>query len=126
MPERNDNAESVLNKYGIHYPRCGAWFSPGWTHIVDKLIEDLIAIGWDKGLAQVKEKFGGLRFYIDCGDEKMFELIHAAESLSLRTCEECGAIGENRAWIRGWYATLCPPCGKKYVAKHKREDEQHE
>jgi len=126
MPDRNDNAEALLAKYGIHYPRCGAWFGPGWTHIVEKLIEDLIAAGWDKQLEQVKEKYGTLRFYVGSASDEMYELIRKAEGASARTCEECGAEGNNRAWYANWYITLCQPCGKKHIAKCKAEDAKYE
>ena len=58
--------------------------------------------------AQVKEKFGGLRFYTDGGDEYIRALIDDAESLSYRICEECGRmdndVGRNR---KGWIQTTC-------------------
>lgn len=55
--------------------------------------------------AQVKEKFGGLRFYADNADDYINGAISMAESLSYITCEACGARGARRggAWIR----TLC-------------------
>jgi hypothetical protein len=40
----------------------------GWIPILDRLAEDLIALGWDRTLDQVKQKFGGLRFYIGSSD----------------------------------------------------------
>ena len=64
---------------------------------------------WDEShqvvAAQVKEKFGGLRFYINGGDDFVEGAIALAESLSLRTCEECGAPGSRRSG--GWIRTLC-------------------
>jgi hypothetical protein len=36
----------------------------GWINILDRLAEDLVAMGWDRRLDQVKEKFGRLRFYV--------------------------------------------------------------
>jgi len=37
----------------------------GWYSIIRDLINELIALGWDKRLVQCKEKFGGLRFYLE-------------------------------------------------------------
>lgn len=54
---------------------------------------------------QVKEKFGGLRFYVSGGDEYIDGMITLAESLSMRTCEECGSPGKRRG--RGWIYTAC-------------------
>jgi hypothetical protein len=54
---------------------------------------------------QVKEKFGGLRFYYTGGDDKIRGMVGMAESLSAITCEECGAPGDQRQG--GWIRTLC-------------------
>lgn len=55
--------------------------------------------------SQVKEKFGGLRFYIDGGDDTHYALINFAESLSYNTCEVCGKSG--KANRDGWITTRC-------------------
>lgn len=55
---------------------------------------------------QIKEKFGGLRFYYDGGDDKIEGMVDMAESMSIITCETCGNPGKNRS-IRGWLTTLC-------------------
>lgn len=55
--------------------------------------------------SQVKEKFGGLRFYMDHGTQKMRALVNQAELDSNTTCEECGAQGVARR--SGWIKTLC-------------------
>ena len=61
--------------------------------------------------AQVKEKFGGLRFYVDNSDDYVKGIIQMAEAMSVRTCEECGSPGKP---IRGgWMKTLCQPCEGK-------------
>lgn len=86
---------------------CG-FFSvgEGWFPIIKELIEDLITLGWDKQTCQVKEKFGGLRFYINSGLNEMHERISKAENDSYHICEKCGEPGELRNDI-GWYRTLC-------------------
>ncbi len=55
--------------------------------------------------AQVKEKFGGLRFYVDRASDKHYAYITFAESMSYHTCEECGA--EGKYYGIGWHRTLC-------------------
>ena len=56
-------------------------------------------------VAQIKEKFGGLRFYYDGGDERIRGMVQMAESWADRSCEECGAPGQRRDG--GWIKTLC-------------------
>lgn len=65
---------------------------------VDKPIEQLVA-------TQIKEKFGGLRFYCDGGDEFTEGLIQMAEMMADCTCEVCGKPGSTRGG--GWIKTLC-------------------
>jgi hypothetical protein len=78
----------------------------GWYLLIKELIEDLITLGWDKQTCQVKEKFGGLRFYINSGSDEIFARISKAENDSYEICEKCGEKGELRRDI-GWYTTLC-------------------
>lgn len=54
---------------------------------------------------QVKEKFGGLRFYVQAATDKHYNFISFAESMSYKTCEECGAPGKR--YTDGWHRTLC-------------------
>lgn len=54
---------------------------------------------------QIKEKFGGLRFYYDGGDDQIFGMVRMAESWAANTCEECGESGTMRSG--GWIRTLC-------------------
>lgn len=60
---------------------------------------------------QVKEKFGGLRFYADNCDDYTRGVIDMAESMSYRTCEVCGSPGVKRSG--GWIKTLCDNCCKR-------------
>ena len=55
--------------------------------------------------SQVKEKFGGLRFYMDGATDEMRTLIRDAESLSYHICETCGKSGGLRKG--GWLKVLC-------------------
>jgi hypothetical protein len=78
----------------------------GWYELIKDLIDDLIKLGWNKQVCQVKEKFGGLRFYINEGSDEIYKRITIAEKVSYKTCERCGEKGELRNDI-GWYLTLC-------------------
>jgi len=77
---------------------------PGWKPLVDPLIAQCKEEGTP--ILQVKEKFGGLRFYTGGGSAKLVTMIATAEALSVRTCEECGKPGRTVA-PHGWVRTLC-------------------
>lgn len=54
---------------------------------------------------QIKEKFGGLRFYYDGGDEKIDGMVEMAELWASSTCEECGSPATKQT--SGWIKTVC-------------------
>jgi hypothetical protein len=61
---------------------------------------------------QVKEKYGGLRFYYGGTHDPYIEgLVRMAEAAAYYTCEQCGStdgtVSQNKA---GWIATLCAKC----------------
>ena len=62
---------------------------------------------------QVKEKFGGLRFYTSGATDEIHGMIRMAEATSYKICDVCGNKGENRN-NRGWYETTCE--------EHKRKE----
>ena len=61
-------------------------------------VEQVVAI-------QVKEKFGGLRFYYNGGDDYIRGVVSMAETMSYTTCEVCGSPGNLRG--KHWVQTLC-------------------
>jgi len=82
----------------------------GWFPILKELLEALKPIAPSNfEILQVKEKFGGLRFYVG-GDysARVEELILAAETEASDTCETCGKPGKLRG--EAWLATLCDEC----------------
>jgi hypothetical protein len=85
----------------------------GWFQIIHDLSARLEVIigGLSAGerdeyyANQVKEKFGGLRFYMNMETEEMRRAIEEAEGRSVVTCEVCGRPGKPTG--RGWVKTLC-------------------
>lgn len=100
--------DSVIDS--VHCFNIGA----GWLQLVKELIEDLIELGWDRQVAHVKEKFGGLRFYIGTGTDEICKRISEAEHESFKICEETGEPGELRT-KGGWMRTLCDECYEKWL-----------
>ena len=91
--------------------------SLGWNLIIKNLIRDLIKLGWNKEVIQVKEKFGGLRFYINEGTDEIHQRIGQAELESMKTCEITGRPGKLRTDI-GWYRTLCDEEYERIISKN--------
>ena len=97
-------------------------FNEGWDQVVFDLARELDGIvpGWEP--LQIKEKFGGLRFYWRDGsdddgldDDTMDEAgdaIERAERRSKETCEMCGKVGRLRG--RSWVKTLCDEHGDEF------------
>lgn len=78
----------------------------GWYPLVKELIEKLIEVGWDKHIFQIKEKFGGLRFYTGSCTDQQSKIIDEYEAKSYRICEQCGEPGIYRRDLP-WQLTLC-------------------
>lgn len=83
---------------------------PGWYRLIVDLDRELAAIDPGFQLIQIKEKFGGLRYFVEFEPDRprpgFDELIRAAERRSERTCEQCG--GDGGLTRRGsWVRTLC-------------------
>lgn len=97
----------------------------GWHQLLHELEAALNAIDPDFTLQQVKEKFGGLRYYATT--EKKGDLsdlfhteIRVAEQKSTHICEECGEPGETHS-IHGWYRTLCDQHETELRRKRQQE-----
>lgn len=68
---------------------------------------------WQPRVIQVKEKFGGLRFYIDYIPEEYScfnSYLRYLEAKSFLVCEFCGKDGKPRRKGRGWIKTTCDLC----------------
>lgn len=102
------------------YPRYMVSLPRGWADLVDELDRTLAEAKPNYELGQVKEKFGGLRFYTnEVGDDWFREvgygLIRDAEAKSFEICDECGEPGKLREG--GWVRTLCD----KHAAKREKQ-----
>lgn len=121
--EYNEIRDRFPGLYKEH-PYCGAGWPVGWSGIIVRLSylldRHVRATGVDFQLAQIKEKFGGLRFYYDGGDDFVRELVDAAEEASLKVCEDCGADGV-RYQPNYWITTLCGLCIVRVAEKGRWE-----
>ena len=104
---------TIHGPYGQEIPRSSLFLmvSSGWHDIIEELVNDLFALGWNGSLHQVKEKFGGLRFYVGEETQEMSDRIRVAEKQSFATCERCGTTDDvTVAPVDGWWITLCNGC----------------
>jgi hypothetical protein len=84
---------------------------PGWYGIILELDKQIAEIDPDYSIAQIKEKFGGLRYNVESSNnfEAIQPLIREAEDQAAKTCERCGAPAELRK-RRSWLVTECYDC----------------
>ncbi len=124
-----DEAEEWENRLFAKYPKLfsyrgtRSWCSfdspTGWRPIVEQACAALAEFE-DVRLAQVKEKFGGLRVYYDGNvSDRAREIVHSIEEQSFKTCEECGAPGK-LSHVNYWSRTVCD----EHLAAWKARDEQ--
>lgn len=120
--------QDIISKYPILYqnyamppsssPMCfGFECGKGWLGIIDELSSKIEA--WNKVnldspviAQQVKEKFGGLRFYANCSVKEVDQWIIEAEDKAWNTCSRCGST-HNIIHTEGWIETICKKCLNK-------------
>ena len=92
----------------------------GWHPILRELEEELNKIDPEFILLQVKEKFGGLRYYAHPHEPNpsFQQAINVAEAKSERSCEMCGEPGENKA-THHWLKTLCETHRAEDIKRHE-------
>lgn len=115
------------------------WYCPvGWIDIVDnalgimqqhidsvnnwairkseayKLIEQVTC-------TQIKEKFGGLRFYYEGGDDFCVGIVRFIENHSYNICESCGT-NQDIGYTEGWISTVCRKCSENYKNTWKQKN----
>lgn len=98
----------------------------GWFKLIDDLCSEITHYCKSHNVeipevAQVKEKFGSLRFYLWGVHKDHFEQIYKftdkANRFSLKTCEICGLSG--KLDTNGWWRTLCAFHRKERENKNK-------
>ena len=124
------NIQHTLMPFGFEH-------EDGWFDLLMRLCEKLEPLvkaveeefSGDKIMShfevlQVKEKFGGLRFYTNWSTDEIFKIINEAENESYSICEVCGAPGKcmNRS---SWLKTVCQQHADEIGYKEiKKRDEE--
>lgn len=115
---------------------CGykcTWYDvipEGWKNAFGKqLINDINQAAGkhkhDLWITDIKEKWGRLNIYTNGTTDKVLEVIHFYEDLSICYCIECGKPAR---WITpyGYISYLCNDCSKgKFVERLTKDDIPH-
>lgn len=145
MMSESERYEAFVNNLKKKYPEmysnvaAGIFIGEGWFNIINDLSYAIYShVKWKRDtrerllkdnlynltipdavefpeVTQIKEKFGGLRFYYDGGDEYVDGAVAMAELQANRTCETCGKPGTRRNG--GWIRTLCDVHEEEYKLK---------
>lgn len=85
------------------------WIPSGWYEITRQACDAIVRVDPTARAAQLKEKFGGIRLYMNTCAQTTHTVIEALEAQSFHTCQECGAPGTRtqKKWL---VITLCPVC----------------
>lgn len=138
----SERYDAFVNGLKSKYPEmysdvyCGIFIGEGWYKIIEDLSHVIYSnISWIKNtrerllvnnpynhkipdevefpqVTQIKEKFGGLRFYYDGGNDFVDGAVAMAEACASHTCEKCGKPGSRRSG--GWLRTLCDQHEEEY------------
>jgi len=102
--------ENILAEHGLEprIPPSPADLPPGWSGLVHRLIEDLLALGWSGQVGQITQRCAALHVHSDDPGTSaaMIERIWRAGWESIRTCAICGTPCRPRTDCRG-AQTLC-------------------
>ena len=101
----------------------------GWNIAFGKQMVEELGVLLEKynyqdeySICQIKEKFGGLRWYDNGfpteGYEEYKEWLDKYEELSFKTCIDCGKPA--KYFTRGWITPICEDCAKEYEYTEKQ------
>jgi hypothetical protein len=108
VSEKRQLAEQMFAPYWAERPVWAALdVGEGWLDLVTETLDALRKVYPEVKVLQVKEKFSGLRFYVERSNAEMDAIIDTAEASSYTICEICGGEGRPGARGRGWQSTRC-------------------
>ena len=118
MNELQIQIEALKNKFLPNYYKS-VDVDEGWYQIVVDCDNLLTEIDPNYQIAQIKQKFGGLRYYFQPSDVnngelyvKMNAVVLAYEKIASMTCEATGKPGVLMKSKGGWVKTLDPEYAK--------------
>lgn len=113
--EKAEIIKDILSRFQSGFPKfidCGN----GWSEIIMQCHKELKEVDENYTIAQIKEKFGGLRYYFASTNPALYagmcKITSKYMDQSFKICEMCGKPGELRNETR--LRTLCE--------KHKNKE----
>ena len=116
-PENNKKAGYIADLYAAFGCEC----DDGWYLLLHNLCTEITQAYAEQGaepdieVTQIKEKYGGLRFYA-CAPPEIYDIIDKYEAISEETCERCGQPGTMRI-NNDWYLVRCDTCYELYLQR---------
>ena len=112
--ERNGEFRDIMSRFQSGFPSI-VDCEEGWNEIIANCHNELKEIDDLYTIAQIKEKFGVLRYYFASSNpllyKQMSDIVRKYEQMSSVTCEVCGNSGELRTGSR--LRTLCAEHAKE-------------
>ncbi len=106
--ERLGDFKDILSRFQSGFPAiidC----EHGWNEIIANCHQELKTIDDEYTIAQIKEKFGTLKYYFSSSNPSLYKqmcgVVSKYEKMSSSTCELCGSPGATRN--SGYIKTLC-------------------
>ena len=107
---KNENVEPKY-PYELFGVECGK----GWKHLYQPITDFIMEYNKEHEdnpiiIHQIKEKFGGLRYYVSNYIDGLAEMIDKAEDESYNTCEICGKHIDEPIIEHHWIYPQCKEC----------------
>lgn len=105
--------ENLVHDFGL---QC----DDGWYPLIEEMLGKIVKTkpGKDFKVVQIKEKFGGLRVYVNGHTKEIRDIIDEYADLSYQTCEWCGKNKEDHPYedvkLRRRTGVIKTLCDKDY------------
>jgi len=104
------------------YELFGVECGNGWKHLYQPITDYINEYNQTHKeepikICQIKEKFGGLRYYVDHYTDNLRKMIREAEEKSYNTCEICGKHIDKPITENHWIYAECEECHQKLKKK---------
>ena len=137
----SEEEAKIVNKYPVLFAQIGMsvqescmyWgfeCPSNWLGIIEQLSKELTDLMEETGMviefAQIKEKYGTLRAYIDIKTnaskeayDKAYDIINKYERMTAKVCSVEGCRSESKLRKGGWIVSLCD---EHYEARQKTKE----